>query len=137
MDKYGGILSSETATNENWESLKERLPPAIQRFVRFTGAVWSCDVTEDIDVPIPLFIAQAPVVILPLVWSPVTTVVHLRDPPSDPLSNTPIDPTKPLSESVALKAFETFPASVAFLKFLDGMFVVIYPEDTDCSDMII
>lgn len=136
MDKYGGMLTSETATNKNWESLKKRLPLAIQRFVRFTGAVWSCDITKDIDDLIPLFIAQAPVVIPFPVWSPVVTIVHLCDLPSDSLSNTPIDPTKPLNESVALKAFETFPGSVALLKFLDGTFIVVYPEDTDCSELM-
>lgn len=62
-------------------------------------------------------------------------IVHLRDPHSDPLSNT-IDPAKPLGEPAALKAFETFPESVALLKILDGTFIVVYPEDTDCLELM-
>ncbi|KAL1963872.1 hypothetical protein VTN77DRAFT_7678 [Rasamsonia byssochlamydoides] len=120
--------------------LRERLPPAIRAlrsFLRFTGSVWSCDIFGDIGVAIPLFIAQAPVIVPPPIWSPVTTVVHLFDPHPDPLSNTSIDPTKPLSEEVAVKAFEeTFPGSVAILKFFDGIFVVVYPENTDCSHLV-
>jgi hypothetical protein len=47
------------------------------------------------------------------------------------------DPTKPLlSESTALKASEAFPESIALLKFLDGTFVMVYPEDTDCTDLM-
>ena len=67
---------------------------------------------------------------------PVTTTVHLRQPPSDPLAGTRIDTTKPLSESTALKAFEAFPESIALLEFLDGTFVMVYPEDTDCTDLM-
>jgi len=37
----------------------------------------------------------------------------------------------PLSEAVAIKAFETFPGSLAILKFLNGTLVVVYPDGTD------
>ncbi|KAL1963502.1 hypothetical protein VTN77DRAFT_8083 [Rasamsonia byssochlamydoides] len=126
-------------SDENWESLMERLSPALRRSVRFTGAVWSVDITTDISEPIPLFIAQAPVVVAPPpppVWSPATTTVSLFKKPPDPLFDTPIDPTKALGEDVALKAFEAFPGSVAFLKFLDGTFIVVYPQGTDCSKLV-
>ena len=33
MDKYGAILTSETASKENWMELLERLPPAMQRLL--------------------------------------------------------------------------------------------------------
>ena len=133
VDGWGSILAEETATQENWETLKEGL--AIGRFLHFTGAVWTCDVTECIEDPIPLFIAQAPVVIPPPVWCPVTTIVHLRQPPPDPLTSR-IDPIKPLGESTALKAFEAFPGAIALMKFIDGTFVIVYPQDTDCADLM-
>jgi len=134
VDGCGSILTDEIATLDNWERLKEGL--AIGKFLHFTGTVWTCDITESINDPIPIFIAQAPVVIPPPVWCPVTSTVHLREPPSDPLAGTRIDPTKSLSESTALKAFEAFPESIALLKFLDGTFVMVYPEDTYCTDLM-
>jgi hypothetical protein len=112
------MLTDETATNENWEILKERLPPAIERFSHFTGIVWSCDITEKISTRC---------------GARVTSIVHFRDPSSDPLRNTPANP---LSEPTALKAFEAFPESVALLKFLDGTFIVVYPENTDCLELM-
>ena len=45
----------------------------------FTGVVWTCDSTEVTGDVIPLFIAQAAVIVLPPVWSPAVPIVHLRD----------------------------------------------------------
>lgn len=66
VDGCGSILTDEIATPDNWERLKEGL--AIGKFLRFTGTAWTCNITESIDDPIPIFIAKAPVVIPPPVW---------------------------------------------------------------------
>ncbi|KAL1985195.1 hypothetical protein VTN96DRAFT_8111 [Rasamsonia emersonii] len=63
-----------------WEDRGPRLVsallPTLQRLVLFTGAVLSCDITEDINVPAPLFfITRAAISIPSPVWTPVTSWV--------------------------------------------------------------
>ena len=125
------MMSDETVDETNWPEIAERLPHTMKDIV-YNASAWSCYQGASGTVDYPLFIAGRPVVVLPPTWQPEWNEPRFIAAPPDPLSAC-INPTIPLTTETLQLATETFKEAIAFLKFFDGTFLVVYPAGTDCA----
>jgi len=120
----------------SFETEKEirRLLPAYLQGIQFMGHVWSVFdfLVLDSDA-VPLFIANAPVLLPVPCFRPTTLYAYVAR-PQDPIQHR-IDPLQVLSDESAAVALAVFAEAESFLIFFSETFVAIYNQDVDCGSM--
>ncbi|KAA8902691.1 hypothetical protein FN846DRAFT_891425 [Sphaerosporella brunnea] len=132
IDAQGRALTHMTASYDTVKEIREALPPHLQQ-IQFMGHVWRAQALPTLG-DVPLFIANAPV-LLPVPFSfPRTTLAHVLPRPLDPYPNK-LDPLEALPEEAAILALAVFEDADAVFVFFDGSFVVAYPHGINCDDL--
>jgi len=99
------------------------------------GHVWSVFDFPVLDSDaVPLFIANAPVLLPVPCFRPITQYAYVVPRPQDPIQHR-IDPLQVLSDESAAVALAVFAEAESLLIFFDGSLVAVYDQDVDCSSM--
>ncbi|KAF3929982.1 hypothetical protein AA313_de0208205 [Arthrobotrys entomopaga] len=125
------LLPNSKATDRNWTKIVKRLDSRF-RYIMFCKGVWTLELESfnTMDVPlIPLYIANAPVVLS--YARPMPQITGQR--PPDPLSDQPLPVgTLPnLSDDVLKVLFKTFPRATMACAFINQRISIVYDHDFD------
>lgn len=119
------LLPQTHVTDDNWESVKTHLPADLARGLHFERNCWTFyRDPEEVDGDIPLRIGSAPVIVP--VWNP--PIIHAGTiPPPDPYPER-INPEEPISNTIALEIFETFPLAHGFYILFNGFLQLLVDD---------
>jgi hypothetical protein len=132
----GRALRHLTATAENCSEIWQLIPHPLRLFLVFHGLVWAAACQVLLPEPLPLFIANIPVMQAVPCCLLFSTSPWKPRRPADPLADLKLDPRIPLPEEVVRVALQAFPDAIGFMVFFDYRFCAVYEKSVDLEDIV-